>query len=371
MKISQFQFERNALESMVGGLSVMDIPHISVQSRDEAKQFLIAYGYDIDNDEDLAKLWSYHRKAVTFVQSELLTADEVVPAKLSDPKELGDITNLLIIASTRGNDLQKWACGIIKVIHTFVHLENDLFNQYSSEIQDQILKPIQAHIHEDSVIGTTLGPALGPESIVLKKFEIKSFKTTTSSITKLLAKSDLVAFTLLDKLGVRIVTKHLFDVFRVLKYFLDNNIVSFPHNVPDQSGNTLYPLNLLFETLETLSSQHNYSSDEIDKILLKRLSENEDRAEFKKKINNFSSQEFKFVKFITRRLVKLNIKSQDKPHQMTFFYPYEIQIVDYETHLKNNSGPASHEAYKSRQLHKARRRVLGLSLSENQQDETI
>lgn len=361
MSSSPLNFDSHALESMIGGLSALDIPHISVQSREEGKNFLLAYGFDLDKEEDLQKIWSYHRKAVTYIQEELLIEGESIPIKLTDPNELSDITNLLIMASTRGNELQRWACGILKVMHTFVHLENDLFAQYSGEIQDQILKPILSHIHEDSVIGTTLGPALGPKSIVLKKFESKAFKTTTSSVTKLLAKSELVAFGLLDKVGVRIVTKHLFDVFRVLKYFLENNLVSFPHNISGQSNNTLYPLNLFIETMESLSRDEEYTSEEIDRLLYKRREENKDRAIFHAKSNSFSSEEYRFVKFITRRLVRLNVKVNDKSQVMTFFYPYEVQVVDYETHLKNMTGPASHEKYKERQIRRARAKIIGKS----------
>src|SRR6185437_15522362 len=167
---------------MIGGVSVLDVPYFSIQSREQAINFLQTYGYDITNADVLQKLWSYHRKAVTYIQNELLREGETITPKLADPNELGDITNLYIMASTRDNELQRWAGGILKVIHIFVHLENDLFAQFSTEIQDQILKPIQSHIYEDPVIGTTLGPALGPKSIVLKKVDIKSFKGSVSSV---------------------------------------------------------------------------------------------------------------------------------------------------------------------------------------------
>ncbi len=362
MAENPLQFDIHALESMIGGISVLDIPYFSIQSRDQAIAFLKTYGYDPQNEEDLKKIWSYHRKAVTYIQSELLKKGEEIPPKLTDPAELGEITNLYIMASTRDNDLQIWAGGIIKVMHIFVHLENDLFAQFSSDIQDQILKPIQQHIHDDPVIGTTLGPALGPalgpKSIVLKKVDIKSFKTTTSSVTKLLAKRELVAFSLLDKVGVRIVTKHLFDVFRVLKYFLENNIVSFPHNIPEQSNNTLYPLNLFLETLESLNRDVEPNGEEIDQLLRRRLEANEGRAVYLEKHNSFSSHDYRFIKFITRRLIRITITNNDRPQTLSFFYPYEIQIVDYEAHLKNLSGPASHEQYKERQIERARARIL-------------
>ena len=206
---------------------------------------------------------------------------------------------------------------------------------------------------------------MGPRSIVLKKFEVKPFKATASSVTKLLAKRELVAFSLLDKIGVRIVTKYMFDVFRVLRYFVDQNIVSVAHNIPDQANNTLYPLNLFLETMEALDRDGEYTPEQMDKLLLERLQKNADRARYFEKINAFSSHDFRFVKFITRRLVRIentvtqkNDSSTNRA-QLSFFYPYEVQIVDYETYLKNTTGAASHELYKKRQVEKARERILG------------
>ena len=363
MIISSIQFDADALESMIGGQTFLDVDHLSIQNREQGKAFFKAYGYDVENEDDLNRLWVYHRKAVTYIQDELLLADERVPVPLSDPNELGDITNILIIASTKSGELQCWANAVLKVMHVFVHLENDLFAQFSTDIQDQILKPIQSHIHEDPVIGTTLGLALGPRSIVLKKFEVKPFKTTASSVTKLLAKRDLVAFSLLDKIGVRIVTKYMFDVFRVLRYFLDQNIVNFAHNIPDQANNTLYPLNLFLDTMETLDRDGEYTPEQMDKLLVERLQKNADQARYFEKINTFSSRDFRFVKFITRRLVRIEntVHKNDSGNrsQLSFFYPYEVQIVDYETHIKNTTGTASHELYKRRQVENARERILG------------
>ena len=42
-----------------------------------------------------------------------------------------------------------------------------------------------------------------------------------------------------------------------------------------------------------------------------------------------------------------------------FFFPYEVQIVDIETHRNNRTGSSSHNTYKQRQLIAARQRVLG------------
>ena len=44
-------------------------------------------------------------------------------------------------------------------------------------------------------------------------------------------------------------------------------------------------------------------------------------------------------------------------HQ-AFFFPFEVQILDFENYLKTSMGETSHAAYKKRQVLAAQRRVL-------------
>lgn len=351
-------FDYLTLETLIGGLATLDVPRLNIQNLEQAKAFIKTYGYDMEQEKDISQLWSYHRRAVTFIRTELLRKNEDIPEILSDPNQLKDLAYLLIYASTqdqREDSLQRWACAILKVMHVLVHLDNDLFTFFSSEIQNQILKPLQDSIHTDPVSGIKLGMPKDRERIALKKFEVKPLKTSNSSITKLLAKPEAVAFSILDKMGVRFVTKHLFDAFRVMRFLIDNNLVSFAHMIPDQSNNTLYPVNLFTEVMESITKDMDLKAKDIDEMLAGKLREAGQRAQFRAKINQFSSKDYRFIKFITRRLIR--VESGDKP--LSFFYPYEIQILDYETYLKNLSGPASHEEYKTRQREKARVRVLG------------
>lgn len=347
------KFDPIFLESMIGGLNTLDVSHLAADNHQQAQAFALSYGYDLTNEDDRQRAWSYHRKAVTYIQTELLQSDESVPVELADKEQLKDFENLLVIASQREHPLRDWACGILKVVHAFVHLNNDLFTYYSSEIQEQILRPIQSHIFEDAASGTRLGTHSNSDSVVLKKFEIKPFKTTSSSVTKLLAKPNLVAFSLMDKMGVRFITKNLVDVFRVVRYLTEENIVCFAHNIPDQSINTLYPLNLFLEAVQHISEIQNLGADDLDQILKSKLSDASSRPEFKERINDFTSADYRFVKFITRRLVRI------KNPEISFFYPYEIQVVDYDTFVKNMTGEAAHEQYKKRQVQRARIRILG------------
>ena len=356
-----FSFDPIMIESLVGGVSSLVIPRLNIQSIKQGREFVRAYGYDLDDEGDVERLWGYHRRAVTYIQTELMEEGEDFPSVLSDPAELNDLCYLLIYASTKdakAGSIQKWACATLKVIHVLVHLDNDLFTKFSTDIQEQIMKPIQAHIYEDPIRGATLGKPSSGECIALKKFALKPFKRSDSSVTKLLAKPDAVVFTLLDKMGVRFITKHLFDAFRVMRYLLQNNLISFPHNIPDQSNNTLYPANIFMEVMETLTQGSEFKPDQVDELLHAKLKEASERAEYNLKENKFSGANYKFLKFITRRLIRVKT---DEGSELSFFYPFEIQIMDYETYLDSLSGETSHEEYKARQKNKARSRVLGLN----------
>ncbi len=358
MPIQTRQFYPNRLRILIGGESILDSTRLKIQSDDDAYDFILGYGYDLHKEEHRNELWRLHARAIRYLNEEILKPDEALPPEITDPSMLKDIKDLLIIASTQGHNNQKWACVLLKVIHVLVHLEHDLFSHYQSLIQEQILKPIESEIHEDPVLGITLGPTMGEKSIMIKSFDVKSFKSVSSSITKLLAKRNLSAFNLMDKVGVRIVTKRLIDVFKVLGYFLEKHVVSFPHTVADQSNNTMYPLSLFIETLESLNMNKEYTDAEVDQILLAKLEKAGPEHQLLSKASDFSSHEYKFIKFIIRRLIRIPAGESGGPG-FSFFYPFEVQIVDYATHIKNMTGDASHDKYKERQISKARARLFG------------
>ena len=361
MKIDP-SFDPLVLSTLVGGLHILDLPRLNVQNLEEGRTFSKSYGYNLDDEKESTRIWNYHRRAVTFIQTFLLEDGEQIPEALTDPNQLKDLTYLLIYASTQDskeNSFQKWSCGILKVMHVLVHLENDLFTVFSSDIQDQILSAYNNHIYQDLASGQLLlGTPSEPDAVPLKRFDTKPFKTSNSSVTKLLAKPEEVAFGVLDKMGVRFVTRSLFDAFSVMRYLTRKNIISFPHIIPDQSNNNLYPVNLLFEVMESITKDVELTEKELDDLMLKKLEQSMDRAQFRRKLNHFSSSDYRFIKFITRKLITVSFPG-DAQKSLTFFYPYEVQIVDYESYLKNLSGPASHDEYKKRQIRKARFRIFG------------
>ncbi|MGE0526458.1 MAG: TIGR04552 family protein [Bdellovibrionales bacterium] len=381
MKLN-LEFDPEVFWSIIGARPVVETTRLNVRSREEACAYLKTYGYDLDMDADREKLWQIHARALIYIRTQLLQEGEAIPEDLSDPKLLGDIAHLLMLASEpepepepereRESDrngsgsikggasgaisLSRWACALLRVMHVISQLQNDLFNHFSLEIQEEIFRSYRQFVQNDSIVGIRLFNGVDADSIPLQKFEIKPFKDSDSAITKLLAKPDEVAFGLLDKIGVRFVTNSLFDVFRVMRFLVVNHVVSPANVIPNQSNNTLYPVNLFMDVMGSLPRQAELDVAKLDALLHERLRRESAHARFLEKPNQFTSREYKFVKFITRQLVRVTLAETQK--SFTFFYPYEVQILDYEHYLKTLAGPASHEEYKARQRASARKRVL-------------
>jgi uncharacterized protein (TIGR04562 family) len=54
----------------------------------------------------------------------------------------------------------------------------------------------------------------------------------------------------------------------------------------------------------------------------------------------------------------LNLDTSAISRDVRFFYPFEVQITDYESHVKNTQGEASHNEYKKSQLRSAMKRIF-------------
>lgn len=353
------QFDPEVFQSLIGGRAVIETPRLNLKSPEEAYAFLKTYGYDLNVESDRERLWQIHARSVIYIRTQLLADGEVIPEEVSDPKRLVDISKLLLMASGRSDQIDpnhKWACAVLRVMHVVSQLQNDLFNYFSLEIQEEIFKPYREFVQKDPVNGIKLNGGLEGESIPLQKFDIKPFKDSDSSITKLLAKPEEVAFGLMDKIGVRFVTNSLYDVFRVMRFLVTNHVVSPANVVPSQSNNTLFPVNLFLEVMGSIPATAKPDAAEIDKRLKARLAQEADKAQFLEKHNAFTSRDYRFIKFITRQLVRVTHSETQK--SFSFFYPYEVQILDNEHYLRSLNGPASHDEYKSRQKSRARSRVL-------------
>ncbi len=353
---------------MVGGQSAIDMPALNIKTLAEADSFLRGYGFEPENPQHLERLWYYHRRSLVLITEKLGFVKDEIPLELRDAKQLEDIRKLLLFASQNDSvDMQRWACAVLRCMHVFVHSENDLFSSYSEEIQRQILAPIQACIFHDGTSGSTYlkkmdGSTNTIEAIELVGFESKPFKTSSSTVIKLLAKPNALAMSVFDKLGVRFVTKSVFDSFQVIRFLVEENLISYPHIMPDQSSNNLYPGDLFLTAIEQLKKGDIKDSDKIRDFLADFLEKNQHRAEVLRKENLYSGADYQFIKFICRKLIRIEpshgSQSRGEVTPFSFFYPFEVQIIDIESQERTKSGPSDHQAYKERQRLAARKRLF-------------
>lgn len=360
-----FEFDSAILTSLAGGQSVIDLPRLAASTEEQAKAFILAYGFDIENEKDSEKLWYFHRRALVFLEEKLGIRAEQIPEVLRDRKQLLDLKRLLIWSSSSAKEdkeYQRWSCAILRVMHVFVHAESDLFHSFSEEIQKQILTPLQDSIFTEGTTGTTYLRASAPgdqtkDQVSLVGFEIKPFKTSASTVIKLLAKPDAVAMKIFDRLGVRFVTKSMFDSFRVIQFLVDHHLVSFPHIMPDQSSNNLYPAELFGLVIADLKKQNiSWTEADLEKVFRERLESSKDDVRWHRKENFFSGTDYQFIKFISRKLIR--VPMGDKGGEFSFFFPYEVQIMDQASYAKIQSGPSEHQKYKERQKEAARKRLF-------------
>lgn len=354
------EFDPEVFQSLIGGRAVIETPRLNLSTKEEAYAYLKTYGYDCEVESDRERLWQIHSRAVIYIRTQLLHEGETLPEEVTDQKQLGDISQLLLLASNHrdpsSEGLHVWACALLRVMHVISQLQNDLFNYFSLEIQEEIFRPYRVFIQKDAMGGIKLHGGIDSESISLQKFDIKPFKDSDSAITKLLAKPDEVAFGLLDKIGVRFVTSSLYDAFRVMRFLVHNHVVSPANVIPNQSNNTLYPVNFFMDVMRSLPERSDLTIADVDKLLHAHLEKEAGKAKFLEKHNVFTSRDYRFIKFITRQLIRVTHPETQK--SFSFFYPYEVQILDYDHYLRSLSGPASHDEYKIRQRESARKRVI-------------
>lgn len=366
----QFQFDQTSISVVAGRESTLDQTTLHIKTLSDADEFVKSYGFNLENEQERERLWYFHRRALVLINERLKYKLEEIPEPIRQPEKLVDLRNLLIWSSNENpksdsdKQLQRWSCAVLRCMHVFIHTETDLYNSFSEEILRQTVGPIEKAVQ----FSDKLYLKSENETIELSKFDVKPVKTAQSTVIKLLAKPDTSALTVFDKIGFRFITYSVYDVFRVIRFLVSQHLMSFAHIMPDQSSNNMYPAREFLDFCEeVLAHPQKYFSkkwptnQEIDTALELYLKSNESRfLNFFRKENNFSAKEFKYIKFICRRLVKVPISSvADKsPRMLQFFYPFEVQIMTNEVFEKVQTGESEHAAYKNRQIEAARKRIL-------------
>jgi uncharacterized protein (TIGR04562 family) len=225
--------------------------------------------------------------------------------------------------------------------------------------------------------------------IPLVEFETKSKKSRDSIIIKLLHKKENVAEELFDRIGIRFVTHTRADCLRVI-HFMDNNYLIMVNNIkPSRSQNSLVDLTQLqpkYKELIKKAIKEKTPEEEFQKLADKLVNDCASDAQLHQK-NNHTSHDYKAIHFTCRQLIKYKnpfyqnfskirafAKKNDPSNEITkrildldtsyiakdirFFYPFEIQVTDQDSHEKNTEGEASHLEYKKSQTRSAMLRLF-------------
>ena len=396
--LSQYYFDWESFDVITGGRSALDSKFFlgpSVTS-ETVENFLYGYGLDRNDPVGRAELFGNFQEAVQFIKRYFLKEGDEDGLDIKVPNSImmiTDISDLFLMATRNNNAFSKeenlWAEVVLKVMHTILHVDKDLRSNYFNAIQTQIFDRFYKYLYreEDDLYLSLSKSSTG--RIKLVDFETKSKKSRDSVIIKLLHKAENVAEELFDRIGVRLVTETKFDTLRAIKFLMENYIV-IPHNIkPSRSLNSLVDLKKFKDPYGAFikdAIRNNKSEEEfikqVQEIVFESAIEmsNEER-------NIYSSRKYQSIQFTCRQLIKyrnpfmeefsdlrqaakddrdnplaakiLNMDYSLVARDIKFFYPYELQIVDEESHKINTEGEASHAEYKKLQIKAAMKRVFG------------
>jgi uncharacterized protein (TIGR04562 family) len=395
--LGEYAFNWETFDVVCSGKSSLDAKNYLTElyDRSQVANFLYGYGFNINDPVESAELFGIFQEALQFIKRYFLIEGNPEGLDLRVPNYLYSITNIseLFLAAT-GNSSFKlktqealWAGVVLKVMHTILHADKDLRYRYFSTVQQQIFDRFYKFIHRDEENRLFMRNE-GGVSIPLYDFQTKAKKTRDSIIIKLLHKQENVAEELFDRIGVRIITYNKLDALRVIKFLHSNYVIMINNIKPSRSQNTLVDLGLLRRRVYSLykdTIRNNLSEDAFYQNLNTLIADSAPGRDHTDK-NVHSSEEYRAIHFTGRQLIKyrnpfmssfnevrkLALKDKENPiaqallnldtsaisRDVRFFYPFEVQITDYESHLKNTQGEASHQEYKKAQLRSAMKRIF-------------
>ena len=349
-------FQWDVIEAMVGGASALDLPRLRLDDAAQAAQFLLSYGFDVGVPRHRQELEWIRMVSLGFIERELVYGR---PA-LAIPEELRllvDVPTLLLWASGPLSDVrQRWACALLRVMHAVAHARLQLQERFGDHVREQILARFQPHLLEDDgalFLGT------GPDRIPLSRFEVKHQKPLDSVILKLLHKPENVATDIFDHLGLRFVTVDRLDVLLVVRYLRAHHVVSFPNIKPSRSKNTLLDMEFVRAEVQDLLASGR-DPEECAELLRVRV-ESSAYPNATVLMNPHSDVGYHAIQFTCRHYVRVAdpLSAPSSGRELSFFFPYEVQITDRASFEATRSGLASHEEYRRRQRDIVRHRVLG------------
>ncbi|WP_295995956.1 TIGR04552 family protein [Rugamonas sp.] len=365
----KFSLNWDYLNAIAHGVSAIDLGALALRNLHDARQFVREYGFDLDQPAAPALIRRVHREAVDFIAATFLAPGHaaLMPRAVSHPD---DPLQLLVYASHRGQqaDLRRlWSCAVLKVMHGIFYIDNNLKLRHFPTIREQVFATLDEVIHCD---GERYFLTDGDTCLPLLHFERKSDKGRNSILLKLLQKAAYLAADIYDHLGVRLVFATRFECLLALRTLQRAHLLSVTNVDSQRTRNTLLDLAAAKQIYTKYRAMLERSEEYPAELLqtmdaeLMALSQPQTRSD-----NPHSGDGFCSIQVTVRKMIHLH---EDAPavvpldgaqeYDVGFFFEYEIQLMDQASHAHSLSGPASHDAYKRRQVDTARTRVFGREL---------
>jgi uncharacterized protein (TIGR04562 family) len=362
----KFSLNWTYLNAIATGVSAIDLGALALRNKHDARQFVREYGFDIDNAHARDVISRAHREAVDFVCTTFLTPAQaaLLPLAVTAPD---DPLDLLVYASLHGADdveeRRMWSCAVLKVMHGIFYIDNNLKLRYFNSIRQQVFASLDEVIHqEDGHYFLSDGEVCLP----LLHFDRKDNKSRSSILLKLLQKAAYLAADIFDHLGVRLILNTRFECLLALRTLQRAHLVSVTNVDAQRTRNTLLDLEAAKEVFTKyramLEHSDGYPADLLQQMdaELMELSSPQTRAD-----NPHSGAGFSSIQVTVRKMIHVppeDPATAGPDYDVGFFFEYEIQLMDKASYDRTLIGPASHDAYKKRQVDTARLRVLGRDL---------
>jgi uncharacterized protein (TIGR04552 family) len=316
---------------ILSGGSVIDWRRLHFKTREEVDQYLRLCLFEPDDPFDRDRLQRILDEAVGYLRT---TFRYVVAEEVAQPARVQD---LFLLASGVGNTkLRRIACLVLKVMHVVHHIEAVGLLHRARVSEDELCQLVTQRV--DNCM----------EQLRREGFPVVaaagSVKTRHSLITKLLAKKETLAAQIYDRVRYRVVTDDRDHVLPVLIRLCDL-LVPFNFVVPGQTQNTLICFRQLLRDWPSLRNM----APQLQVGLL----DDEQEPEH----NEFSGDSYKVLNFVAELPVRLPERAVDVGDGRIAFCMVELQLVDRDTALANESGENAHLRYKRRQLRRVLRRL--------------
>jgi uncharacterized protein (TIGR04562 family) len=365
---------------ILGGSSAIDLDGLAIGDMESARAFALNYGYDVNIPAQRHQVVCGFEEALAFMREVILEGTGLdLPRHFC---EIQDPLVLLLWASERPMGPQaRWACALLRVMHTIFHIDHNFILRFLPEIQAQVFARYDRFLQRRDDGSWALR---GDYEVPLVAMERKENKDRLSILLKLLHKPENVAETIYDQIGLRLVAEDLVGVLETVRFLLDHHVVMAAHTKPSRVRNRLIDLPALDAWMGGLPDGFHPdppgSPAREAACRAIALSAREDGE------NPFSSKDYSAIQFTGRTLIRLpspavpalerlqsSFSSIGKPElgdllhipeliqaqdEFTFFFAHEIQIMDRAGFQNARQGPASHGEYKQRKREAARKRVL-------------